>query len=75
MKKTMLTALLILVLIMTLAGCGKTDSTADSKAGAPDKTEAPVKKTRKLIIDTDTGADDTAALILAARHADHDHRL
>ena len=72
MKKTLFTTLIFLVLTMILAGCGKTDSTAGKKADTSAKSETPVKKTRKLIIDTDTGADDAAALILAARHEEAD---
>lgn len=64
------TVLLILCLIMTAAflACSKTenqDDTTDSKDTAlSEYTPAP---DRKVIIDTDTGADDASALILAAK--------
>ena len=58
-KKNAAAACLLLFLaliLLLLAGCG------GQKSGAQPK--------RKLIIDTDTGADDAAALILAAQSAD-----
>ena len=64
------TVLLILCLIMTAAflGCSKTENQDDTPCSTDtalsEYTPAP---DRKVIIDTDTGADDASALILAAK--------
>lgn len=61
---------LILCLIMTAAlfGCSETETRDDTPDSAkPALTEYTPAPERKVIIDTDTGADDASALILAAK--------
>ncbi len=57
-KKT--TAFLLAALVLVLSGCGAvdTENKTDKKSGKAQK--------HKVIIDTDTGSDDAAALVLAA---------
>lgn len=63
MKHIQKTIAFILTAIVLLCGCGAVNS--DNKS---DKTKAATGKTQrhKVIIDTDTGSDDAAALVLAA---------
>ena len=60
--------LIFISLILTLfSGCGGTNNGNDRKNEAPPEIPASATDTRKVIIDTDTGADDASALILAAK--------
>ena len=70
LKRTRLTALLLCVL-MTVSFCACSSGSDNTKETQP-AVEEPTKEytlsaQRKVIIDTDTGADDAAALILAAK--------
>ena len=67
MKKRILKSIFITILAaVLLTGCGEAKD-----AGSAAKTESKGPK-RKMIIDTDTGADDASALILAASSDDID---
>jgi len=70
MFKTITALLLCLITAAALFGC--TVGTDDDKAVQPTEEEKPnyaFATKRKVIIDTDTGADDSSALILAAKAA------
>ena len=62
MKFKKITVLLLAFTMLFPTACAQTSHQTSLQASAKN----PEKK-RKVIIDTDTGADDSAALILAAR--------
>ena len=69
MKKPL--ALLTALMILLLSGCGTADTDKASNEEATEETAAATVQSsdtqrHKVIIDTDTGSDDAAALILAA---------
>lgn len=60
--------LLCLVLVFALCGCSTTENSSDSQMTAEaSQTSYTLAPERKVIIDTDTGADDASALILAGK--------
>ncbi len=70
--KKLVSVVLFAAVCASLCACGSQQESKQSTGSAPETTEtqtgsvAPREK-RKVIIDTDTGADDASALILAAK--------
>ena len=56
-----------LVVLMLFSGCGGVDNGTPREDGTSPAGSVAATEPRKVIIDTDTGADDTSALILAAK--------
>ena len=68
--KLLLTAALSAAVCVSACACGSQPDTQQSTTDAPttaEVTEAASTEPRKIIIDSDTGADDASALILAAK--------
>ena len=63
-------ACLMAVIVFLLSGCGAVNSDTKSTASKESTSDTTVKSTKtqrhKVIIDTDAGSDDAAALVLAA---------
>lgn len=59
---SMAVASLAILLLVTLCSCGQTDNTSDTAVSTGEQSES-----HRIIIDTDAGADDASAIILAAR--------
>ncbi|MCR4845776.1 MAG: nucleoside hydrolase [Eubacterium sp.] len=70
-NKIIKTIIACIPLLCLLCSCGtntkKANKETDSAETTSDNTEQTEQSPRKLIIDTDTGADDASALILAAK--------
>ena len=68
---TIISASMTIAMTVSLCACGNQTSTAPSGTAEQDttaaQTESVSREHRKIIIDTDTGADDASALILAAQ--------
>ena len=58
---------LSLAACVSFCACGSQTDTKQSETAAQETTDAQTDEHRKIIIDTDTGADDASALILAAK--------
>ena len=70
--KTLIAGMLVLGLCFGICACGnQSDTQATQSAGqtatVDEAPQRPAFEHRKIIIDTDTGADDASALILAAK--------
>lgn len=70
--KSLIAGMLILTLCCAFCACGSQTDTKATESGITESTvdETPLTSSfehRKIIIDTDTGADDASALILAAK--------
>lgn len=60
-------AVIISVILMLFSGCGGADNGNAVKEDPSADVSVSAAEPRKVIIDTDTGADDASALILAAK--------
>ena len=69
--KNIIAASMTIAMTASLCACGNQTSTTSSVTAVQDTTAAQTvsvsREHRKIIIDTDTGADDASALILAAK--------
>lgn len=75
--KKLVSAVLFAAVCASLCACGSQQESKQSAGSAPETTEAQTgsvapREKRKVIIDTDTGADDASALILAAKQENVD---
>ena len=65
--KRILVCILIFVMAFSLVACGSNNSSSNKSENNGVQNSKDAKQMRKVIIDTDTGGDDAAALIIAAK--------